>query len=158
MIMTLFPYLFGPKTWVFDDESHNLKAEAFVCGMSEIMSCAVSKFKIKNAGKGFKMSFSDQPFDGQQVELTWVRPHTFTFEYMHEGKKIHNEIAGNIYHTGNSFKKVKAGWLCPALLKYFPEPPKTLYVKVERLPMGVDPIWHVRKADAFVEAEMQPVG
>ena len=25
------------------------------------------------------------------------------------------------------------GWLCPALLKYFPNPPREIYVKVEKL-------------------------
>ena len=33
-------------------------------------------------------------------------------------------------------------WLCPALGHYFRPTPQRIYVRVEPLPEGVDPIWH----------------
>jgi len=39
------------------------------------------------------------------------------------------------------------GWLCPALLLYFPVAPKKLFVRAEPLPSGVDPIWHIDSDD-----------
>lgn len=38
-------------------------------------------------------------------------------------------------------------WLCPALYEYFAEAPKRIFVKAEKLPEGVDPIWHVSSSD-----------
>ena len=155
-IMTLYPYLknFGKgySAWVFDDERMKLKEEAFVCGMSEIMSATVAKKGIRKAGKGFKMSFSDQPF-GHDVELTWLKQGDLVFQWADQEWKI----AGNWYSTGNTFKKgPKVGWLCPALLKYFSEAPLKLYVKAEPLPSDVDPIWHKPQEEtAFVTTEMQ---
>ena len=32
-------------------------------------------------------------------------------------------------------------WLCPALLLYFPTPPREIFVRAEPLPAGVNPIW-----------------
>jgi hypothetical protein len=51
-ILTLYPYLFG-KTWVFDDVRTGLKEEAFVLGMSEMITRLVTKKAIQNAEKGF---------------------------------------------------------------------------------------------------------
>jgi hypothetical protein len=36
-VLTIFPYLLG-QTWVFDDPRAGLKAEAFVLGMTEMIS------------------------------------------------------------------------------------------------------------------------
>lgn len=33
-------------------------------------------------------------------------------------------------------------WLCPALLLYFTEPPRRLYIRCDPLPAGVNPIWN----------------
>ncbi len=35
------------------------------------------------------------------------------------------------------------GWLCPALFHYFEATPKKIYVRLDPLPEGVDPIWNV---------------
>jgi len=156
--LVLYPYLNG-QTWVFDDESKNLKAEAFVCGMSEIMSAVVAKKGIKKAKKGFKLTFSDKPFKGQDVELTWIKPGnlegSFTLEVDGEQKTYSYCIPGNWYHTGRTFKKKMEGWLCPALLKYFDDAPRKLYCSAEKLPKGINPIWDKpQEATAFVTSEM----
>ena len=70
--MTIYPYLIG-STWVFDDEKTSLKEEAFVCGMSEMISRMIETKDIPNAAKGFAMTFGDEPFDGIDAELNWLR-------------------------------------------------------------------------------------
>jgi len=62
-VLVLYPYLLG-STWVFDDKRTGLKAEAFVLGTSEMITRVVESKPIPNAQKGFKIPFSDQPFEG----------------------------------------------------------------------------------------------
>lgn len=33
------------------------------------------------------------------------------------------------------------GWLCPALFLYFQSAPPLIYVRAEKLPVSVNPIW-----------------
>ena len=68
-VLTLYPYLLDGTCWVFDDERTGLKEEAFVIGMTEMISRAVDGKGIHDAAKGFALSFSDEPFDGHDVEL-----------------------------------------------------------------------------------------
>ena len=72
-ILTLYPYLLDGTCWVFDDERTGLKEEAFVLGMTEMISRAVDGKGIYDAAKGFALSFSDEPFDDHDVELHWLR-------------------------------------------------------------------------------------
>ena len=67
---------------------------------------------IPNAEKGFRAVFSAAPFPGSTEKLEWRR----------------EESGGNWYYN-ERFKM--EGWLCPALFKYFPTAPKTIFVKVE---------------------------
>jgi hypothetical protein len=67
---------------------------------------------IPNADKGFRAVFSAAPFPGADFKLEWRR----------------GESGGNWYYS-DQFKM--EGWLCPALLKYFPSAPQEIYVKVE---------------------------
>ena len=68
-VLTLYPYLLDGTCWVFDDERTGLKEEAFVLGMTEMISRAVDGKGVHDAAKGFALSFSDEPFDGHDVEL-----------------------------------------------------------------------------------------
>ena len=53
---------------------------------------------------------------------------TATSSAFHKRQARREESGGNIYHA----EKLKLeGWLCPALLRYFPEAPKQLYVQVK---------------------------
>jgi hypothetical protein len=63
-VLTLYPYLLDGTCWVFDDERTGLKEEAFVLGMTEMISRAVDGKGVHDAAKGFALSFSDKPFDG----------------------------------------------------------------------------------------------
>ena len=108
-ISVLHPYKYHGQ-WVFDDETTGLVREAFVAGADTMIDTATSG--IPNAQEGFLMLFSSAPFPGHQVHLNWVR----------------EESGGNIYSWE---EKNIEGWLCPALLKYFEEAPKEIFVQMK---------------------------
>ena len=67
---------------------------------------------IPNAANGFALIFSASPFPGHRYQLDWLR----------------SEGGGNWYYS----KPLQMeGWLCPALLRYFPSAPRQLYVSPE---------------------------
>jgi hypothetical protein len=100
------------STWVFDDPAVGLKAEPFVSGIPQMIDALVQD--IPQADRGFRLLFSAAPFPGYKVELIRLR----------------SEYGGNWYRwTATNME----GWLCPALAKYFPEAPPTLYVLAEGL-------------------------
>jgi len=140
--MTIYPYLLG-TTWVFDDETNGLKQEAFVLGMSEMISKVIETKSIPNAAKGFMMQFSDKPFD-YDVELEWFC-----------ANEPESPMAGNWYQ-GTIARQVMEGWLCGALLCFFDSAPKRLFVRADPLPEGVDPIWHVSPDDPRQRRFMGP--
>ena len=109
--MVIAPYKYQ-GTWVFDDPAVGLFREPFIAGIDTMIDKAV--LKIPDAEKGFRAVFSAQEFPGTDFKLEWRRP----------------ESGGNWYYS-DQFKM--EGWLCPALLKYFPNPPREIYVKVEEL-------------------------
>jgi hypothetical protein len=117
-IMTIRPYRWN-GLWVFDDESVGLHREPFVAGADTIIDAAVARLDIPNADQGFLALFSAEKFPGHNLELTWTR----------------SEDGGrsNYYHDPAANLE---GWLCPALLKYFPQPPKKIYAQLRPLPAG----------------------
>lgn len=138
-VLTLYPYLRNGTCWVFDDEHTGLKEEAFVCGMSEMISRVVEAKGVPDAARGFTMTFAAEPFPEHDVELRWVRP----------------EDNGGNWYEGTVVGSHMEGWLCPALLFYFEQAPRRIFVRCDPLPAGVDPIWAPKpgeKARRFVEA------
>jgi hypothetical protein len=123
-MLVLYPYLLE-RTWVFDDAATGLKEEAFVLGASEMISRLVKAKRIPKPAKGFEMTFSDEPFAGADVELSWVRP---------------DPGSGNWYQGDVAGERMEC-WLCPALFCYFDEAPPRIFVRAESLPKGVNPIW-----------------
>ena len=124
-VLTLYPYLLDGHCWVFDDERTGLKEEAFVLGMTEMISRVVEAKGIPQADQGFAMSFSDRPFASHDAELDWLRP----------------DPAGGNWYAGEIVGERMEGWLCPALLLYFQDPPRRIFVRCEPLPVGIEPIW-----------------
>lgn len=127
-VLTIYPYLLD-ATWVFDDARTGLKEEAFVCGATEMISRLVETKGIPNAESGFKLSFSDVPFDSHDTELKWLRSDDQQFS-----------LGGNWYE-GEVGGAVMECWLCPALFHYFERAPQKIYVHADPLPAGVNPIW-----------------
>jgi hypothetical protein len=95
--------------WVFDDPKVGLLQEPFVAGADKIIDHMTAS--IPNAASGFTMLFSADPFPGHQYRFELLRP----------------EGSGHVY---GSRDPAMEGWLCPALLRYFDQPPKELYVEV----------------------------
>jgi hypothetical protein len=96
--------------WVFDDPEVGLSKEPFIAGIDTMIDKVVAG--IPAAAKGFRAVFSAAPFPGADFKLEWWR----------------EESGGNWYYS-DQFKM--EGWLCPALLKYFPRAPREIYVKVD---------------------------
>jgi len=152
LTMTIYPYLFDATCWVFDDEKAGLKEEAFVLGMSEMITRVVEIKKIPAASRGFAMIFGAAPFD-HDVELDWVP--AADVAQLSNGQITALPDVGNWYRA-NVYGQEMLGWLCPALFCYFPEAPKKIFVKVEPLPAGVDPIWHVQPDDPRANRFISP--
>src|SRR5476651_574725 len=53
-----------------------------------------------------------------------------------------SQIFGNWY-KGKVAGEEMEGWLCPALGLYFKTAPARIFVKIEPLPSGIDPLWHI---------------
>ena len=108
-INLIVPYRYSGM-WVFDDARVGLHQEPFVSGADTMIDALVKG--IPNAEQGFRLLFSGAPFPGYTVKLDWVR----------------EEYGGNWY-SSSAFGL--EGWLCPALLKYFEQAPKEIYVKAD---------------------------
>src|ERR1700720_1653745 len=108
-LLVIAPYKYQ-GTWVFDDPAVGLSREPFIAGIDTMIDKAVAN--IPNAEKGFRAIFSGSPFPGADLKLEWRQ----------------EEAGGNWYYN-DRFKM--EGWLCPALLKYFPTAPPEICVKVE---------------------------
>jgi hypothetical protein len=137
--LTIYPYLLG-DTWVFDDPRTGLKEEAFVLGMSEMISRLVETKRIPRASQGFTLQFSMEPFDGADAELAWLKSSDPQVLPGRDGSA--SQFCGNWY-KGTVAGQEMEGWLCPALGLYFNAAPPRIFVKVDPLPAGVDPIWHI---------------
>jgi hypothetical protein len=96
--------------WVFDDPAVGLSKEPFIACIDMMIDKVVAG--IPNADKGFCAVSSAASFPGADFKLEWRR----------------EESGGNWYYS-DQFEM--EGWLCPALLKYFPRAPREIYVKVE---------------------------
>jgi hypothetical protein len=99
--------------WVFDDPRVGLAQEPFVAGADSMIDRVVAD--IPDAEHGFTLIFSSTPFPGHQYCLDWRR----------------EEGGGNWYYAAQLDME---GWLCPALLNYFPEAPEQLFVQTKRRP------------------------
>ena len=108
-LFVIAPYKYE-GLWVFDDPQVGLVREPFVSGIDVMLDRLTAD--IPNAEKGFRLIFSEKPFPGAQVKLEWRR----------------SECEGNWYYSPEFDME---GWLCPALFKYFPEAPRTLYGRAE---------------------------
>ena len=99
------------NAWVFDDPDVGLSREPFVAGVPEILDLLRAEHGI--TGEMFNITFAAIPFPGYHAKARWES----------------EEDGGNWYWIEIDGETL-TGWLCPALLKYFPTAPKKLYVQV----------------------------
>lgn len=97
-------------TWVFDDPRVGLIQEPFVSGADVFIDRAVAN--IPDARRGFVLLFSGSPFPGHEFRLEWRRA----------------DADGNWYYSPDFGLE---GWLCPALLRYFEQAPREIYVQTK---------------------------
>jgi hypothetical protein len=119
-VTIIHPYVYNGQ-WVFDDESRGLDKEAFVSGADSIMDMLYlaahgSEAAFIPEGAQFSLCFSDTLFKGHQYQFNWVEDN---------GMELYDDL-WTLYTEATSDI---SGWLCPALLTYFPEPPKKIYVE-----------------------------
>jgi hypothetical protein len=137
--LTLYPYLLR-DTWVFDDQRTHLHEEAFVLGATEALTRLVEIKEIPKASRGFSLTFSGDAFDGHDAILEWLYEDP--------------SAVGNWYATTLAEERFEL-WLCPALLCYFEEAPRRIFLRAEPLPAGISPFWRPKPGDEprrFVEA------
>ena len=109
VINVIFPYK-TDGVWAFDDERVGLQGEPFVAGADVLLDKATAE--IPDATNGFRLTFSQHEFPEYDECVKWKR----------------SEASGNVYWSDRFEME---GWLCPALLKYFEEPPANIYFKAE---------------------------
>jgi hypothetical protein len=119
-INVIVPYRYLDM-WVFDDTRVGLVAEPFVGGADTMIDRVTAH--LPNASEGFVMVFSENEFPGHEFRLEWRRA----------------DRSGNVYYSSDLDAE---GWLCPALLRYFPDRPSQLFVQVKPLPPGGRPNAH----------------
>jgi len=110
-LMIIYPYRWEGM-WVFDDEAVGLVKEPFVEGVDTMIDKALEMKGILNGEGGFRLIFSESEFPRYDLKFDWVR----------KGE------GGNWY---SSEEYDMEGWLCPALFKYFDQPPKTIFARFE---------------------------
>lgn len=103
-LRTIHPYRTQGGVWCFDDAQTGLEREPFVGAVNDLLDHFTAH--IPGADAGVTCLFSADPFPGWALCLDWVG------EF----------FSGNTYRCGEV-----EGWLCPALLRYFPAAPKQIY-------------------------------
>ncbi len=96
--------------WVFDDPAVGLIQEPFVAGIDKMIDLFTAN--IPDPERGFRLIFSAAAFPGSTIKLEWRR----------------EESGGNWYFCPQLGIE---GWLCPALFRYFQQPPAELYARAE---------------------------
>src|SRR5262245_10803017 len=97
--------------WVFDDPAVGLEREPFVPSATQILDSVCLMQGIR--GDRINVIFSDRSFPGHQAHAHWV-------EAAEGGNWYEVNVDGLSHH----------GWLCPALLNYFEEPPQELFFEI----------------------------
>jgi len=96
--------------WVFDDESKGLIKEPLVAGADTLLTRLAGDF-VENCS----IMFSQDEFPG----------YAFSIEKLGEG------MGGGTDYIFEHHGYAHDLWLCPALLKYFDDPPENIYFKLK---------------------------
>lgn len=113
-INAIRPYIhFG--LWVFDDQAKELEKEALVAGTDKILDILCHRHNLTPGN--FTIIFSKDPFPG----------------YQHCFRHISEDQFGGNWYSGDIDNVEYKGWLCPALFKYFTNPPANLYIQLKAI-------------------------
>lgn len=139
-INTIYPYREHGVSWVFDDAQKDLYREAFVSGADDIIDILVRRLNGK-PDKGFKLTFAENEFPSYDVRLVWSKSESSGNTYVVTELRGKKGTLVDMVDLGLAIE----GWLCPALLRYFDKPPKSIYARVQsclpvkplRMPRGL---------------------
>jgi hypothetical protein len=139
MIQTLFVYPHVEDKqffWAFDFPALGIMQEPFVDGIPEILESAIeSELRIradKEGGifpvvatrlPGFIVMFETSQACKERPPI--LEPHRGRITI--ELQKVEPKNGGTVYKDTTTNMQ---GWLCPALNKFFPESPETIWVRV----------------------------
>lgn len=124
-VNVIYPYRTKGGSWVYDDLDIPVKAEAFVCGSSELIDKLVGK-DVNN----FTAYISTKPLPKYTVKLTNVD------DVVRKEDEAIAKAAGKkvLYEPQGWYEMEETGhrnWFCGHLLDYFVGYPKEIYVKIE---------------------------
>jgi len=108
-IMVINPYKYHGQ-WVFDDEAKELDKEPFVAGADTLLDI------LTNNASNCQIVFSKDEFPDYDLKVEKVGP------------GMGNGTDYKFYFNNGQQHWL---WLCPALLKYFNDPPQTIYFKLK---------------------------
>jgi Family of unknown function (DUF6717) len=103
--------------WQFDDPERDLKGEALIAGVPEIIEWLCNAQSISKPERGFNLIFSAGPFPGWQLKAN----------------RSSADSGGYWYDVSLGAGIRRQGWLCPALFKYFDQAPKSIYFRAEAI-------------------------
>lgn len=111
-VRVIAPY-WSHGAWVFDDPDIGRVREPCVAGIPAMIDVLATG--VPNARSGFRLTFSDEPFEGYQRRLEHVCA----------------EYGGHHYRCAED--PAMEGWACPAIFHSFDAAPETLYARAEPL-------------------------
>lgn len=127
------PYKHG-KDWVFDDKDGIRRKMApapltdgtlspIIVGADRLIQAAALQKGIPDPQDGFVLYFGETPFPGAEIEMRWNSP-------AYNGD-VYDLIA---FADPCPFlvPPDQKAWLCPYMDLYFDEPPKVLYLRIEK--------------------------
>jgi hypothetical protein len=112
VINVINPYKWNGM-WVFDDPAKGLDKEPLVCGADTMMDI------LAGENESAMVVFSSVEFPDHHFYIDWAAP----------GNPMEpNSRDDGDWYIAPEFHNHRM-WLCPALLKYFDNPPSRIYVK-----------------------------
>ena len=132
-------------TWLFDDESRNIKAEPFVMGASEVIQRYLDRKGLGSLDKGVEIEFSLEPIDNPDIVLNCTKK-CFPLKLAETKAKFGKHTATHLNNISSLFKYEEDTsaeptsayyvdqegdecWLCPAQLKFFDVVADTIYAR-----------------------------
>lgn len=122
-IFTIYPYKTVGGGWAFDDEKVGLLHEPFVAGADDLLSI------LSNGADKMAVTFSDK----------WFPDHQLVLEQLSQDELLKLGVIDSLEEhvpSGTFYKEPTRQhvlWLCPALNKYYPDSPNTIYFKFKAL-------------------------
>jgi hypothetical protein len=124
----LRPFLSNGK-WVFERNGKNYELapagimdivlSPIVIGVDKLLVIGCKLKKIQNIESGFSVLFSENYFPNVDVKFNFFEEKCNGWVYSVEEVNLKGIMTG------------QRAWICPYMKIYYPNPPKTIYIKIE---------------------------